>query len=110
MQPGKISTLIFGLGLGLIAVLGYLDFLTGDYSLDPFYLAAIFIVTWFVGIFCGMICVVEAVMAEAVSDFYVHGGEVFNPFHYWNWGSDLIVFSVFCLLVGMIRRFMEERH
>ncbi len=96
-------------GLVLIGLLGLADYYTGDFSFDAFYLAAIFGITWFAGAGCGLLCVLEAVLMEAIADHYSHADRAITIMHVWNWASDLLVFGVFCILVGIIRRKMSEK-
>lgn len=95
---------VFIVGLVLIGLLGLADYYTGDYALDFFYLAVIFGITWFAGAGCGLLCVVEAVSMEAIADHYSHADRAVTSMHLWNWASDLVIFGVFCILVGIIRR------
>ena len=94
---------VFLIGLALVVMIGYVDYFTGEFSLDPFYLVVVFVVTWFAGAGCGMICVLEAVCAEAITDYYSVLGQAFTVSHVWNWVTDLLIFSAFCVLVGTIR-------
>ncbi len=98
-----LPNLLFFISLMLIVLLGYLDYLSGDFSFDFFYLAVIFIVTWYTNFTLGIIFVAESVIAEVISDYYVHYDSVFQTLYYWNWFSDLFVFSIFCYLVSVIR-------
>ena len=99
----KFSVLIFTTAVALILSLGYVDYLTGDYSMEMFYLVAIYAVTWFTNKWFGIICAIEAVSAEALADYCVHNGAVFDKLHYWNWGSDLVLFVGFCMVTSLVR-------
>jgi hypothetical protein len=94
---------VFLIGLTLIALIGYVDAFTSVLSFDGFYLLVIFTVIWFVGAGCGMICVLEAVLSAAVADYYSEMEQVLNTAYFWNWATDLVIFSAFCALVGFIR-------
>ena len=107
-KKDRKTWLAFALGLIIIGIIGYTDALTGDYSLDVFYLAVIFVMTWFTGAGYGLLCVIESVLLEAVADYHVHLGNVFTGIYYWNWVSDLVTISALCLLVSFIRRSLDS--
>jgi hypothetical protein len=101
MNVANVSA--FFVGLILIMIIGYVDYLTGVFSLDLFYLVVIFAVTWLAGVGCGMLCVLEAVGVEAAADYYSEMGKLFKVTFAWSWATDLIIFSVCCILIGVIR-------
>ncbi len=103
-RQNKKTLAVFLVGIVLIGLLGYADYLTGDYSIDTLYLAVIFGITWFAGAGCGLLCVLEAVLMEAIADHYSHADQAMTALHIWNWISDLLVFGAFCIMVGIIRR------
>jgi hypothetical protein len=99
---------IFLAGIVLIVLLGYIDYLTGDYSMNMFYLVVIFAVTFFTNKYYGIVCATEAVMAEAMADYYVHKGFVFEMIYYWNWMSDLVIFVGLCIATSFVKRIVER--
>jgi len=104
----KLSIPVIALVLALIVGLGYVDYLTGDYSMDTFYLLVIFGITWFTGRGFGAICAVEAVLAETFADYYSHNGEVLNSVYYWNWTSDLLIFLALCFFTAYVRKMVDR--
>jgi hypothetical protein len=76
----------------IIITIGYIDFITGDFELDVFYIAVIFLVTWFGNKYIGIAIVVESIIAEILSDYYLHHNSVFAKIYYWNTISALVIF------------------
>jgi hypothetical protein len=104
----KLTVPLIIIVLSVIIGLGYVDYLTGDYSMNPFYLLVIFGVSWFTGRGFGTICAVEAVFAEIFADYYSHHGDVLNSLYYWNWTSDLLIFLSLCFLTAYIRKMVDK--
>src|SRR5512137_2422249 len=81
----------------IILVLGFIDFITSDYSLILFYIIVVVAATWFINIWYGIAGAVISGVIQAVADYYDHHDEVFQTLYYWNWTSELIVIIIVCL-------------
>ena len=88
----------------LLAVLGYVDYLTSDYSLALFYILYVVGLTWYTNMVYGMMGAFMATISGAISDYYTHFDAVFQPMYYWNWGNDLIIFIIISVSVTYIKR------
>ena len=82
-------------GLVMVVLLGYLDVLTGDYSLLIFYAAPVALEAWFFGRWGALIIALAAGAARFVSDYVSYSG---SGVRYWNSLQDM----VFLLLVGLL--------
>ena len=87
-----------------IFILGYIDYLTSDYSMVLFYILYIVGLCWYKNLAYGILGALMSTLAEAISDYYIHYDAVFQPLYYWNWFSDLIIFITICISVAYIKR------
>ena len=98
------KALVYVASVTVTVLLGYVDYLSSDYSLALFYIMIIVAATWYSSFTFGTVSAVFSTVAEAVSDYCVHGEAVFNPLYYWNWSCDLVVFVIICALVEIIKK------
>ncbi|MCM0082480.1 hypothetical protein L4X63_12850 [Geomonas sp. Red32] len=89
----------------LVALLGYVDFLTGDYSILIFYVVPIFIVAWGVGRWGAVAIAVAAGIARVVSDFYSYSD---SQFRYWNSLQDTAFLIMVGVLVALVKKLLSE--
>ncbi len=87
-------------GLLLVAGLGYVDFVTGDYSLLVFYLVPVSFVSWYGGRWSGTAVAVASGAARFISDYSLYS-DLF--LHYWNTVQDFVFFLIAALLVSFLR-------
>lgn len=87
--------------------LGWLDIITGDYSLIVFYLIPVSLVSWFVGkrsgaLFCLLSVVVRIIADESSSsEIFTH-----SVLHYWN---ELVEF-VFLLIMSLLLSSFKKKY
>jgi len=97
-SPKSQATILL-FSLSLLFFLGWIDLITGDYSLIIFYLIPVSLVAWFVGnrsgiLFCLLSVTVRVIIDESESTFsFSH-----SMLHYWN---DLIEF-IFLLIMSTL--------
>ncbi len=97
--------LMLVLGVIAVALIGYVDYLTGDYSLLIFYLFPIALVSWFVGCWRGMLVAVLSGLARFVADYTV----VTNiRLLYWNSIEDTIFLMVVAFLIFILRKALSS--
>jgi hypothetical protein len=89
----------------LVAVLGYIDYLTGDYSILVFYLVPIFIIAWLQGGRRAVFVSVAAGLARVLSDYY---GYYDTPFMYWDSLLDMGFLLTAGLLIALLKRLLVE--
>jgi hypothetical protein len=95
--------LVYPLTIIFLLVLAYVDYLTSDYSLVLFYILIVVAATWYTNIVFGICCATLCVIAEAVSDYYVHHDAVFHPLYYWNWTCNLIIYVMLSIIIYIVR-------
>ena len=93
------------LGFVMVAGLGYLDYLTGDYSLLIFYAIPIALEAWFLGRWGAVIISLSAGLARLVSDYYSYSA---TGFRYWNSLQDMVFLLMVGLLIAMIKKLLAE--
>ena len=92
-------------GFLLVAMLGYLDFLSGDYSLLIFYAGPVALEAWFLGRWGAVLISVSAGLARLVSDYFSYTG---SSFRYWNSLQDMAFLLMLGLLLAMARKLLTE--
>ena len=93
------------LGFIMVAGLGYLDYLTGDYSLLIFYAIPIALEAWFLGRWGAVVISLSAGLARLVSDYYSYSA---TSFRYWNSLQDMAFLLMVGLLIAMIKKLLAE--
>ena len=92
-------------GFAMVAVLGYLDYLTGDYSLLIFYAVPVALEAWFLGRWGAVAISVFAGLARFSSDYFCYAG---GGFKYWNSLQDMAFLLMVGLLIAMVKRLLAE--
>jgi hypothetical protein len=93
--------------MGFIAVvcLGYVDFLTGDYSLLIFYAIPVAVEAWFLGRWGAAATSLSAGAARFVSDYISYSG---TGVRYWNSLQDMTFLLVVGLLIATVKKLLAE--
>jgi|GEM_PF-1155083 len=86
----------------IIALLGYLDYITGEISIDILYIFCVCVVTWFTNTVIGIICVMEIMLAKTTADYYDHI-RIGSHLYEWNAFTYLFMCLVICLLVRRLK-------
>jgi hypothetical protein len=92
--------------LVLVAAIGYIDFLTGDYSVLIFYLIPVGFASWYGGRMSGAGCALSSGMARFLADAAVYGGS--TPLRYWNALEETVFLLMVGILVAVLRRALEQ--
>jgi diguanylate cyclase (GGDEF)-like protein len=96
------------ISLCLLTLLGWIDYITGDYSLIVFYLVPVSIVAWFVNrpagiLFCFLSLAVRFIADESPSSFSMQN----TAMHYWNECVELMFLLIMSLLFSTLRQTLE---
>jgi K+-sensing histidine kinase KdpD len=105
----RSSLTICFISLVLLLMLGWLDYITGDYSLIIFYLIPISLVAWFVGktgglIFCVFSLITRFIADEATMSFAFQ----FSALHYWNVGEEFVFLLIMSLLFSALKKSLTK--
>ena len=91
----------------IIAELGYLDFITGEISLDILYMLCIIVATWFTNTYIGLICVVEVVFVKVAADYY-DNIRVGTHLYEWNTVNYIVFYLITCVLIGKLKSLLTK--
>jgi len=96
---------VFGVVLTtiIVACLGYIDYITGEVSIDVVYIFVICLVAWYFGKFTGLACVVEISAAKILADYF-DKVKIGNHLYEWNAVSNLLIYLVVCILVIKLKK------
>ncbi len=90
-----------------VSALGYVDYLTGEISLDTLYIACLGIVTWYTSRSIGVVCIFEIVLAKVLADYYDHV-KIGSHLYGWNAVDYILVYIIVCLLVGNLKKVLTK--
>lgn len=93
----------------LLLLLGYIDFITGEYSLIVFYLLPVSLVAWFVGkpygiLFCILSFAMRLFIDNKLSSFIANN----SIHHYWNNLVELLFLLIMSLLFSALRKTLDK--
>jgi len=91
----------------VITALGYLDFITGEISLDILYMLCIIAATWFTNTYFGLICVVEVIFVKIAADYY-DNIRVGSHLYEWNTLNYIVFYLITCLLIGKLKSLLTK--
>lgn len=93
----------------LLLLLGWLDIITGDYSLIVFYLIPVSLAAWFVGKLSGMLFCLLAIVVRVVADEW-SSTSIFthSVLHYWNELIEFLFLLIMSLLFSVLKKNLEN--
>ena len=95
------------LATAVIAALGYIDFITGEISLDILYIFCLCVVTWYTNTFVGILCVLELICAKTTADYY-DKVKIGSHLYEWNTFNYIFIYLIICLLIGKVRQLLTR--
>jgi hypothetical protein len=99
--------LTFVAGLILATIIGYIDYLTGNYSLLIFYIFPIALVSWFTGLRRGILIAILSGFARFSADFAVFTNK---RLLYWNSVEDGVFLMIVAFLIVLLRKALKFHH
>jgi hypothetical protein len=103
-MPIWLSLLI---GLLLVAAIGYVDYLTGDYSILIFYAIPIGMVAWKLRDWGAIIISAASGCARYISDYHTYAN---SNIRHWNTLEDTLFLLIVGLLVSAVKRQIDEEN
>jgi hypothetical protein len=108
----KLSTLspgaIYSINIVLLILLGWLDYITGDYSLIIFYLVPVALAAWFVNRWSGVLFCVLAFVTRLIADAAITSFSfTYTPLHSWNLSVEFLFLLIMSLLVSTLRKHVK---
>jgi hypothetical protein len=109
MDKKRIFDLIKALLLTtiVVSILGYIDYATGEISIDILYILCLCVVTWHTNTFIGILCVVELILAKTTADYYDHI-KIGSHLYEWNTLNYILIYFIVCLLVGKLKKVLSN--
>jgi diguanylate cyclase (GGDEF)-like protein len=105
----RSSVTVISVSLFLLAMLGWIDYLTGDYSLIIFYLIPVSFVSWFVSRTGGMLfCILALATRFAVNEAPTSFSFQNSSLHYWNECIELLFLLIMSLLFSALRKNLDS--
>ena len=98
---------VFILTTVFISALGYIDYITGEISIDLLYILCVSIVRWHTNTYLGIICVFEIIIAKVAADYFDQI-KIGSHFYEWNMFSNLCMYLIVCLLIGNLRKVLSK--
>jgi hypothetical protein len=87
----------------VVSLLGYIDFVTGEISLDILYLLCVCLVTWYTNTFLGFLCVLEIFVSKTTADYFCQI-KVGTHLYEWNTLNLMVMYIIVSLLVSQVRK------
>ena len=87
--------------------LGYIDYVTGDVSIDLVYFVFIGFSTWRTNTIIGLLCVTEVVIVKLFADYY-DGYTINTNLYEWNSFSYAFIYTITCLLIGKLKNIINK--
>lgn len=91
----------------VFSLLGYIDYLTGEISIDTLYILCLCIATWYCGTVIGVVSVLEIIAAKISADYF-DNIKVGTHLYEWNTFSYLIMYLVLCIVVGSLKKALTK--
>jgi hypothetical protein len=105
LPQGFPGWLLLLFGHLIVAALGFIDYLTGDYAILVFYLVPIFIVAWFVGGRGALLISLFAGLARVLSDYLSYAD---TSFMYWDSLLDMSFLVMAGLLIALLKKLLVD--
>jgi diguanylate cyclase (GGDEF)-like protein len=105
----RSPTTVFSICLTLLILLGWIDYVTGNYSLIVFYLIPVSLMAWFVNrssgvLFCLLALATRFIADEAPSSFSLQNAKL----HYWNIFVEFLFLLIMSLLFSALRKNLDS--
>lgn len=90
-----------------ISVLGYIDYITGEISIDILYIICLCVITWYSNILVGIICLIEVILAKTSADYFDHI-KVGTHLYEWNLFNYFFIYLIMCFLVVKLKNALSK--
>ena len=91
----------------IVSILGYIDYITGEISIDILYMACVFLVTWYTNGIMGVLCILEILLAKVTADYYDHvdiWSSIYNSNVLYTLAANIIV----CALIVNLKKALSK--
>jgi hypothetical protein len=91
----------------VVSILGYVDFITGEISIDVLYILCICLVTWYTNTIVGILCIIEIVFAKTTADYYDQV-KIGSHLYEWNTLNFVLIYLIICMLVSKLKKVLTK--
>jgi len=98
---------VLALATIIVLILGYVDYATGEISIDILYILCICFVTWHTNTFIGILSVIEIIFAKPTSDYYDQI-KIGSHLYEWNTLNNIFIYLITCVLVGKLKKLLTK--
>jgi hypothetical protein len=98
---------MFAAGLLFVSIIGYIDYLTGSYSLLIFYIFPIALVSWSTGFRKGTLTAILSGFARLYADYAAFTNK---RLLYWNSLEDAVFLIFVAILFVLLRNALKSHH
>ena len=100
---------VFAICFAILCLLGWADYITGDYSLIIFYLIPVSLMAWFVSRTSGLLFCLLTLVTRFITNETAAGNILSNsPIHYWNEFIEFLFMMVMSLLFSFLRNALDS--
>ena len=108
-KPARISrTAVTALAVALVAVIGWFDYVTGDFSLAVFYLVPVALAAWYAGRATGLFIGLLSAAAWLIGDLALSRAYGHPLMPYWNAAMLALIYGIIVQLLSALQRFQAE--
>ncbi len=100
--------LVLLLGLLLVALLGWVDFVTGDYSILIFYAVPVTGEAWFLGAWGAVIASLCSGAARLLSEYLTYADFSASSYRWWNSVEDMLFLLMVGLLIARVKKLLIQ--
>ena len=105
----RSAAAIYMISLLLLIILGWLDYITGDYSLIIFYLIPVGMATWYTGKLSGVVFSVLSFLTRLLADAASISFELHvSTMYYWNVFIEFVFLLIMSLLISALKKSLEK--
>jgi len=107
LEKSPAGWLVLVIGYAMVGGVGFVDYLTGDYSIIIFYILPVFLVAWHLGRWGALHIALAAGLARTISDYFSYS---VSTFRYWNSLQDMVFLLMVGLLIAFIKKVLNDGH
>ena len=108
-KPARISRAgATARAVALVAVIGWFDYVTGDFSMAVFYLAPVALATWYAGCASGWVIGLLSAAAWLVGDLALSHTYAHPLMPYWNAAMPALIYGLVVELLSALERSQAE--
>jgi len=108
-KPARISrAAVTALAVALVVVIGWFDYVTGDFSMAVFYLAPVALATWYGGCASGWVIGLLSAAAWLVGDLALSHTYAHPLMPYWNAAMPALIYGLVVELLSALQRSQAE--